>query len=184
MIAAIVFAAVDSTYLTWRYVALRLAVVVPGSSICSWTTHIDCDRVLLSPEANALFVPNALLGSAFYIGCLIWWGVGKRLGPSYQFYIVITLTFWLGVASIGTLYFFWLLVQLSYFCPVCPLNHLATYAALAFAIVHLGKTPTAGKPIKVQPLCYLVLICVLFFVSLQLLWYLANTCGVFHVAKF
>src|SRR4051794_34636260 len=139
MAGALAVAALDSTYLAWRYVALRLAIVTPGSSLCSWTEWIDCDRVLLTPQANAFVVPNALLGAAFYIGCLVWWHAGKRLGPAYRFHLLRTLVFWLAVASLVTLRFFWLLVSLPNFCPLCPVNHLATYVALAAAIFTFRK---------------------------------------------
>src|SRR5882724_4797650 len=109
MVAALALAALDSGYLAWRYIALRLAIVRPGSSICSWSTHIDCDRVLLTPQANAFFFPNALLGASFCIGCLLWWFIGQRLGSQYRFHLLRTLVFWLAVASAFTLRFFWLL---------------------------------------------------------------------------
>jgi uncharacterized membrane protein len=181
MVGALCFAALDSGYLAWRYLALRLALVTPGTSICSWTIHIDCDRVLLTPQANAFFVPNALLGFAFYIGCLIWWVVGKRLGPDYRFHLLRTLVFWLAVASVFTLRFFWLLFHLSYFCPLCPLNHLMTYVALFFAVVLFRQTPRAPSHVRLRPLLQLVLLCVLFFVIVQLLWFVAQTRDVLHL---
>ena len=181
MVVALVLAALDSTYLAWRYLALRLALVVPGTSICSWTVHIDCDRVLVTPEANAFIVPNALLGSAFYLGCLAWWGLGKRLGPDYRFHLLRTLVFWLSVASLFTLRFFWLLFHLSWFCPLCPLNHLLTYAALAFAVLEFRRTSRPKGHAPIVRMLPLVLACVAFFVLVQMVWYLADSAGAFKV---
>src|SRR4029077_9988292 len=135
-----------------------------GTSICSWSLRIDCDRVLLTPEANAFFVPNALLGSAFYIGCLVWWLAGRRLGAEYRFHLIRTLVFWLGVASLLTLRFFWLLFHLSHFCPLCPLNHVMTYVALIFAMVLFRRTPRSPGHVRLQPLVPLVAACVISFV--------------------
>jgi uncharacterized membrane protein len=183
MVAALCFAALDSSYLAWRYLALRLALVTPGTSICSWTSWIDCDRVLLTPQANAFFVPNAILGAAFYIGCLIWWTVGRRLGPEYRFHIIRTLTFWLGVASVVTLRFFWLLFHLPAFCPLCPLNHLATYLAFVAAFITLRNTPHSTVRIEIRRLMLLVLTCVLFFAAMQLIWFAAERNGLLHVPR-
>jgi len=184
LLAALAVAALDSSYLAWRYLALRLALVTPGTSICSWSFRIDCDRVLLTPQSNAFFVPNALLGAAFYVGCLIWWFVGKRLGVDYRFHIIRTLTFWLAVASVITLRFFWLLAHLSFFCPLCPLNHLATYVATIAAFVLFKRTPRPGKPIALRPLIALAVACVLFFGLVQLLWFVADGNGVLRVPRF
>lgn len=184
MIAALCFAAADSAYLTWRYLALRLALAAPGSSLCSWTAQIDCDRVLLTPAANAFFVPNALLGAAFYVGCLLWWFAGKRLGIEYRFHIIRTLAFWLAVASVITLRFFWLLVHLNVFCPLCPLNHIATYIALGSAFGVLRKTPVQEGHFNARRLFALVLLCVGFFVIVQLLWLVAEMNGVLQLPQF
>jgi uncharacterized membrane protein len=181
MVGALLLAVLDSTYLAWRYLALRLALVTPGTSICSWTIRVDCDRVLLTPEANAFFVPNALLGSAFYIGCLVWWFAGRRLGPEYRFHLIRTLVFWLGVASLLTLRFFWLLFHLSWFCPLCPLNHLLTYVALAAAVLLFRRTPRPLQHVNMRPLLLLVAACVLFFLIVQLLWFAAQMQGVLQV---
>lgn len=181
MIGALAFAAVDSGYLAWRYLALRLALVTPGSSICSWSQYIDCDRVLLSPQANAFFVPNAILGCAFYIGCLVWWFSGKRLGDDYRFHLIRTLAFWIGVASLFTLRFFWLLVHLPFFCPLCPLNHIATYVALAAAVITLRKTSRPATHAPLRRLVPLVVTCVLLFTALQLIWFAAEVNGLLRL---
>jgi uncharacterized membrane protein len=184
MAGSLAFAAIDSTYLAWRYLALRLALVTPGSSICSWSTYIDCDRVLLTPESNAFFVPNALLGAAFYIGCLIWWFAGNRLGAAYRFHLLRTLVFWLAVASLFTLRFFWLLFHLSYFCPLCPLNHVMTYVALVCAVILFRRTPRMPGHVRLLPLVLLVVACVTFFVVVQGLWFIAETRGILRLPSF
>ena len=183
MTAALGFAALDSAYLTWRYLALRLALVKPGTSICSWSSFVDCDRVLLTPQANAFFVPNALLGLAFYLGCLLWWHWGKRLGPEYRHHLIRTLVFWLAVATVFTFRFFWLLFHLPHFCPLCPLNHIATYVALGAAVVLLVRTSPSGERFRWGPLLILVLACVVLFVLLQVIWFVANVNGVFQLPQ-
>ncbi len=181
MVVALALAALDASYLSWRYLALRLSLVTPGSSICSWTDFVDCDRVLLTPQANAFFVPNALLGAAFSIGCLLWWFGGKRLGLEYRFHIIRTLAFWLGVASLFTLRFFWLLFHLPFFCPLCPLNHLMIYVAFVSAILLFRQTPRPAGRARVLPLVMLVVSCVVFFVLVQVLWYVAESRGNLHI---
>jgi uncharacterized membrane protein len=184
MVGALSFAALDSTYLAWRYLALRLALVRPGSSICSWSLHVDCDRVLLTPQANAFLVPNAILGSAFYIGCLVWWCVGRQFGEGYRFQIIRTLAFWLAVASVVTLRFLWLLVHLSFFCPLCPLNHVATYVALVAALITLRKISRPSSRLKLRRLIPLVVSCVLLFLIFQLIWLVAQVNGMLQVPNF
>src|SRR3954452_18988536 len=151
MAGALAVAALDSSYLAWRYVALRLALVTPGSSFCSWTEWIDCDRVLLTPQANAFVVPNALLGAAFYIGCLVWWHAGKRLGPAYRFHLLRTLVFWLAVASLVTLRFFLLLVHRPNSSPVRPVNPRATYVAWPAAVFRFRKASRPAERIALRP---------------------------------
>lgn len=177
LIGALCFAAVDSGYLTWRYFALRLALVTPGSSICSWSNYIDCDRVLLTPQANAFFVPNGLLGFGFYVGCIVWWVAGTRLGSAYRRYIVMALAFWLAVATIVTLRFFWLLVHLPVFCPLCPLNHVATYVALGASLVILRNTKDYEGKIRPALLLALVMSCIVIFVAFQAIWFVADVRG-------
>jgi len=181
LVGALAFATLDSGYLTWRYLALRLALVRPGTSLCSWTPFIDCDRVLLAPQANAFFVPNALLGFAFYVGCLIWWHAGTRLGAEYRFHVIRTLTFWLFVASLFTLRFFWLLVQMPNFCPICPLNHFATYIAFAASFVLFRGTMHGATRIRWRPLIVLVAVCVGLFALLQVVWFVAEVNGVLRL---
>ena len=67
LVAALGLTLLDSGYLSWRYLALRLGIATPGTSLCSWSAFVDCDRVLVTPEANAFFVPNAW---GFYLCCL------------------------------------------------------------------------------------------------------------------
>jgi uncharacterized membrane protein len=138
---------------------------------------VDCDRVLLTPQANAFFVPNALLGWGFYVGCLLFWFLGKRLGPQYRWHLVVLLTIFLAVAAGATLRFFWLLVRLAAFCPICPFNHLLTYVALAASIVLLRQTPRPREAVPLLPLLLLVCACVLLFVTIQMSWYAASASG-------
>src|SRR5690349_15323831 len=76
----LVITVLDTAYLSWRFIALHAGWVISGTGICSWSAHIDCDKVLLSPQARAFYVPNAILGFGNFCGCLLWWTVGSRLG--------------------------------------------------------------------------------------------------------
>src|SRR5215213_4704878 len=78
----------DTAYLSWRFVALHAGWVVPGTGLCSWSASVDCDRVLMTAEARAFYVPNGLLGFGFFLGCLVWWSVGSRLGEAYRHHIL------------------------------------------------------------------------------------------------
>jgi uncharacterized membrane protein len=155
--------ALDTTYLSWRFLALRAGWVEPGTGICSWSEWIDCDNVLLSSQAHAFYVPNAVLGLGFYVGCLIWVTVGQRLGPGYQPHLVRSLTVWLGVATAFTLYFWWLLIHLPALCPFCPWNHALTYVALGLACRLWMLTPRQPGHRPLGPLLRLVALCVGWF---------------------
>lgn len=142
---ALVIAVLDCVYLSWRYLALHGAPtpwVVPHTGLCSWTVGIDCDRVLVTPEARAFYVPNATLGLGFFAGAAHWWFVGVRRFVAHRRLLALTLAFWLFVASLLTLRFWWLLVHLSALCPFCPWNHVFTYVAfVACALVWRGEAP-------------------------------------------
>ena len=108
--AVLIITVLNSAYLSWRYIALHAGWVAPGTGICSWTATIDCDKVLLTPEARAFYVPNAILAFGFFFGCLVWWVAGSRLGQPYRHHIIRTLAFWLVIATLFTFRFFWLLI--------------------------------------------------------------------------
>lgn len=167
----------NTGYLSWRYIALHAGWVAPGTGLCSWTAGIDCDHVLLTPDARAFYVPNAVLGFGFFFGCLIWWLAGQRLGADYRHHVVRTLAFWLAVATLLTFRFFWLLAHLDAFCPFCPWNHILTYIALAVALLLWRATPRPVTPRPVAPLVRLVALCVAQFWLWQALWYVAHARG-------
>lgn len=167
----------DTAYLSWRFIALHAGWVAPGTGVCSWTSFVDCDRVLLTPQARAFYVPNALLGFGFFLGCLIWWTAGRALGAAYHHHVARTLAFWLAVATLFTLRFFWLLVHLEAFCPFCPWNHALTYVALALAWLIWRAAPRPTQPRPLGPLVWLVALCVAQFWAWQLAWMLAHRRG-------
>src|SRR5205809_7619580 len=159
----LVVAALDTAYLTWRFTALFAGWVSPGTGICSWTERVDCDKVLQTPEARAFVVPNAVLALGFYTGALLWWGAGRRLGPAYRPHLVRSLAVWLGVASVMTLRFWWLLIHLDALCPFCPWNHVLTYVALYLAVRVWLLTPHPPRYEPLRPLLWLVALCVAWF---------------------
>jgi uncharacterized membrane protein len=170
----LVLAALDTIYLSWRFTALYAGWVTPGTGLCSWGHGIDCDRVLQTPEARTFIVPNAILGLGFYTGALLWWLLGRRLGPAYRPHLVRSLAVWLGVASVLTLWFWWLLLQLDALCPFCPWNHVLTYLAL-FLAVRIGRlTPHPVHHEPLRPLWRLVVLCVGWFWLWQGAWFAAE----------
>ncbi len=179
LLTVVIFITVlDTAYLSWRFVALHAGWVTHGTGICSWTATIDCDKVLLTPEARAFYVPNAILAFGFFFGCLVWWVAGLWLGEPYRHHIIRTLAFWLGIATLFTLRFFWLLIHLDALCPFCPWNHVLTYVALAVALIIWQSTSRPTEQAPVTPLVVLVCICVAQFFIWQLLWLTAHSRGI------
>jgi uncharacterized membrane protein len=174
----LIITVLNTAYLSWRFIALHAGWVTPGTGICSWTAAIDCDKVLLTPEARAFYVPNAILAFGFFFGCLVWWIGGGRLGEPYRHHIIRTLAVWLGIATLFTFRFFWLLIHLDAFCPFCPWNHVLTYVALVIALIMWRSTPRPTKHARVRPLVMLVFICVIQFFIWQLLWIIAHSRGI------
>ena len=174
---AILLAVCNTVYLGWRYLALQVGWAAPGASLCSWTESVDCDKVLLTPQARAFYFPNALLGFGFWLGCLVWWEAGRRLGAGYRRHVLRTLAFWLAVAAVFTLRFFWLLVRLDAFCPLCPWNHLLVYAALALSVALWRRAPRPEGVRPRTPLAWLVVVCVSQFWLWLSAWMLARAAG-------
>jgi uncharacterized membrane protein len=170
----LIVTALDTAYLSWRFTALYAGWVTPGTGLCSWTAGIDCDKVLATPQARAFVVPNAILGMGFYTGCLWWWFLGRRLGPAYRPHLVRSLAVWLGVASLMTLRFWWLLIHLDALCPFCPWNHVLTYVALFLAVRVWLLTPHPPRHEPLRPLLWLVALCVAWFWAVQGAWFLAE----------
>jgi hypothetical protein len=133
---------------------------------------------LLTPQARAFWVPNAILGLGFYTGCLWWWFLGRRLGPAYRAHVVRSLTFWLGIASLVTVYFWWLLIHLDVLCPFCPWNHILTYVALAISCRLWRITPHPQEHQPLRPLLLLVALCVSWFWLWQLGWLVIAVSGI------
>ncbi len=175
--AVLIITVLNTGYLSWRYLALHAGWVVPGSGLCFWTASIDCDKVLVTPEARAFYVPNAILAFGFFFGCLIWWMAGRRLGQAYRHHVIRTLAFWLGIATLLTFRFFWLLVHLDHFCPFCPWNHFLTYVAFVVALLIWGATDRPAKPAPLRPLVLLVCVCVAQFFAWQVVWLIAHSRG-------
>ncbi len=167
----LLLAVVNTGYLSWRYLALSEGIAAPGTGICSLTEGVDCDKVLSTPEARAFYVPNALLGFGFFFGCLLWLVAGLKLGDAYRHHVVRTLAVWLIVATFFTFRFFWLLVHLPALCPLCPFNHLLTYAATVSAVLLWRTTPAAEK-VSAKPLIVLVSVCVAQFFLWLVVWHL------------
>ena len=170
LVTALILATINTAYLSWRFLALHAGLVTPGSGFCSITAYIDCDQVLMTPQARAFYVPNALLGFAFFLGCCLWWRQGTRLGPQYRRRITRTLAFWLGVSCLATFWFFWLLVRLPNLCPLCPWNHLLNYVAFGAAVRLTRTTPGPEADLAPGPLALLVVSCVGLFTLIQLGW--------------
>ena len=166
--------ALDTIYLSWRFTALHGGWVEPGTGLCSWSERVDCDKVLQTPQARAFIVPNAILGLGFYTGALLWWFVGRRLGTAYRRHLVGSLAVWLGIASLITFWFWWLLIHLPALCPFCPWNHVLTYVALALAVQIWRRTPDPAHHVSLSPLLRLLALCVAWFGLWQGLWFLTE----------
>lgn len=175
--AILIITVLNTAYLSWRFIALHAGWVISGTGICSWTATIDCDKVLLTPDARAFYVPNAILAFSFFFGCLVWWVAGLWLGEPYRHRLIRTLAFWLGIATLFTFRFFWLLLHLDVLCPFCPWNHFLTYVALVLALIIWQSTSRPTKQAPAKPLVVLVSICVVQFFVWQLLWVIAHSRG-------
>jgi uncharacterized membrane protein len=177
---AITVAVIDTIYLSWRYLALHAGWVTPGTGICSWTAGIDCDQVLLTPQARAFYTPNALLGLGFYLGCALFWWRARALGPEGR---PLALRFMAGALTVGTaftVWFWWLLVHLDHLCPFCPWNHAFNWLAMgaAWVLIRREPLPTATSPAATAERerhlrhCFASLaVCLLQGVFWQLVWY-------------
>ena len=92
------------------------------------------------------------------------------MDPEHRPFMDKVLAFWLGVATLFTAYFWWLLVHLDHLCPFCPWNHLWTWVAFGSAAVvwRRGRAGEVSPPASV--LWPPVAICVGQFVFWQLAW--------------
>jgi uncharacterized membrane protein len=174
----LVLAVLNTLYLSWRYLNLKAGCATPGTGLCSLTSYVDCDQVLSTRQARAFYVPNATLGFGFFFGALIFWTLGQRLGPDYRRLVTRTLRFWLNVATVMTLWFFYLLVNLPHLCPLCPWNHLLTWIATVAAWVALGSAEPAGS-MRAKPLVALCLVSVAPLFLINAAWFVAFQKSVF-----
>lgn len=170
----LVLATINVAYLAWRYLALRQGWVQPGTAICSISDFVDCDKVLLTAEARAFYVPNALLGFGFFFGSLIWIFLGFKLNEAYHHHIIRTFFFWLVIAAFFTFRFFYLLVQLPAFCPLCPVSHFLTYILLVSSYLLWKRTPQIQEKKSFKPLILLVVLCVGQFWLWLCLWFVLS----------
>ncbi len=176
-------AVLDCAYVTWRYLALHSRSVERGTGLCSlyrgvfliFPRGVDCDPVLLSPQARAFYVPNATLGLGFFLGCALFW---ERCRSTPQRGAAIALLrLWMPIATLFTLRFFSLLVFLPTLCPVCPWNHLLTWT-MTWAMWRLGRDePTPSLSVALRSLRGPIALGVSTFVIAQILWVIPWTLG-------
>lgn len=139
--AALLLACANTAYLSWRYLALRHGWTDPGSGACSWSAQVDCDPVLLGPEARWFFFPNALLGLGFFLACALGWIGAHALDPARRRWVVDRLCWALAVACLAAAWFTHLLLRLPHLCPLCPWNHVLTLVAFVAALRVRGEHP-------------------------------------------
>lgn len=121
------------TYLSLRYYKLHNNLSVPGTSICSWSRYIDCDRVLLTIEARYFLFPNAYIGFIFNkFGFLI--ATAFEYTNIHVFLYILLVAY--GVSSLVTIVFWNLLLRLPNLCPLCPLHHIFTYILFVMAVMN------------------------------------------------
>ena len=164
---------VSTVYLSYRYLALHGGWVEAGTGICSWTAWVDCDAVLSTREARAFFVPNATLGLGFYAACLTWWVAGRaRYGPAALPALTRVLALALGVATLMTFYFLFLMSTLEHLCPFCPWSHVFTWLAFGSALALRARLrrASAGHGVPLRRLLPLGAACLLFLPLLQVPW--------------
>ncbi len=174
---AAALAVLDCVYVTWRYLVLHAGLAAPRTGLCSLSREafllfeqgVDCDPVLLSPQARAFYVPNATLGLGFFLGCAVFWARCRR-DPATRAAAVALLRPWLLLATAFTFYFYSLLVHLPTLCPVCPWNHLLTWV-MAAAVIAMGReVRPVGLVDAVRVARAGVVPGVAIFVGAQMLW--------------
>ena len=134
--------------------------------------------MLVTPEARAFYVPNALLGLGFFFGCVLWWHGGRRwLSAAYHHHLARTLCFWLGIATLFTFRFWQLLLGLDALCPLCPWNHLFTWIAFGASVVVWRRSRPPESPAPLRPLALHVALCVGQFFLWLALWRAAVFAG-------
>lgn len=178
---ALSVASLDCAYLTWRFVALQAGWVEPGTGLCSWTAWIDCDRVLSTPEARAFYVPNAVLGLAFFSDAWLWCFASRGLAPAARAWAERALAFWLGIATLLTFGFLYLMTQIPALCPFCPWNHLWTWVAFGAALAGLRGAPALDPSWRehLRPLAARVALCVGWCLGWLAAWLALTAGGVF-----
>jgi uncharacterized membrane protein len=170
-------AVLNAGILSVRYTQLRRFGAPVGTGICSFTDKVDCDKVLVTPQARAFFVPNAYLGLSFFLGCAIFWFRGKRLPSEYKIYLNHILLYLLGLGILFTLVFWWLLLHLPALCPLCPWNHLLIYLLFGcmWKLIKMDLAQNISPKLSFQillkePIVRLAVISVSPFVLIHLIW--------------
>jgi uncharacterized membrane protein len=176
--ATLLLATANTSYLTWRYLAVRHGLAEPGTGLCSWSAAVDCDPVLLSPEARWFFVPNAVLGGGFFSACTIGWLLARRQRGHAECALVEVLSWSLLAGALASLWFLYLMTRLDWLCPLCPWNHVLAFASagLAFAVrrTRRGRGGVDGPARSRSTIARVVLACTLCGASWPLLWWLGS----------
>lgn len=164
-------AVLNAGYLTWRFLLVQQDPGQIGHSLCSFTETIDCDKVLSSPPARAFYVPNAILGLGFLLGCLLWVVMVRRLSDAYRRPALKVLRAMLLLGTAFTFIFWYLLLNLDVFCVLCPVNHISIYLALILCQRALMEWPETDGEFEPQRLWRLAGLSIGVFLGLQIAWY-------------
>ncbi|WP_447924976.1 vitamin K epoxide reductase family protein [Georgenia muralis] len=126
----------------------KLAMVADAGYVpsCSFNPVLSCGSVMTTPQAQALGVPNPLIGVAgFAVVTTV--GVALIAGARYRWW------FWMGLqagVTFGVVFVHWLIFQSLYrieaLCPYCMVVWVVTIAVFWYTTLHTLDVAHASLP--------------------------------------
>ncbi|MCB9232952.1 MAG: hypothetical protein H6581_14910 [Bacteroidia bacterium] len=163
-------ATLNAAYLCWRFILVHEDPSAVGTSLCSFTETIDCDKVLSTPQARAFFFPNATLGFGFLLASLIGLWLTFMMERQYWRPLLKFLQKMLILGAGTTLIFWYLLLNLPVFCVLCPVNHISIYLALILVTLMLKDIQIETDRVDRTRFLRIIGLCAAVFFTVQLIW--------------
>lgn len=176
LILALTAAILLSLYLSLRHAQLVTKQAKAGTGLCSFSAELDCDSVLLTPQALTFGIPNSVFALLLYSNLLLCGLITWYLqGNLWRWYVRIGLIVDIAAVLVSVYFAYVLLTRMPSKCVFCTALQACSLIALGAYLGLLRSTSEVIPNPREWPLAGLVvlscfLLTPLLFLSVELFY--------------